>query len=182
MGGVSLQDVMGKRFREIKRNFQRASFRNGFKFDEDVFIDTYIKCCEHLKNTDMDEKQLIQYYWVSFVNNMKKEYRQKFYRIEEVEIKDEEEIEIIDENYDDRREKVYDYIISHVKENFDNDSFKMWYLHFAENKDYEDLKNMGYIDTNFHNLFRNINNSIKNKLPKINKDYNNIIQEIFRKK
>jgi hypothetical protein len=58
----------------------------------------------------------------------------------------------------------------------------MWYLHFAENKDYEDLKNMGYIDTNFHNLFRNINNSIKNKLPKINKDYNNIIQEIFRKK
>ena len=45
-----------------------------------------------------------------------------------------------------------------------------------------ELEELGYTNMNFHNIFRNINNSIKNKLPKENKEYNTIIKEIFRKK
>ena len=177
MGVISLQDVMEKRFHEIKTNFKRASVRNNITFDYDIFIETYIKCCEHLTNTDMNEKQLIQYFWVSFLNNMKKELRKKFYKIEVVDI--EEAMDILDETYDERKYKAFDYILTYVESNFDKDLFKAWTLHFIENKSYEELIKMGYTNINFHNAFRNINNSIKNKLPKENKDYNTIINEIF---
>lgn len=181
MGVLTLQYVMEKRFHNIKQNFQRASLRNNITFDYDVFIETYIKCNESTKNSKMDEKQLIQYFWVSFLNNSKKELKKKLYKVEEIDIVDEDgnEIEIIDETFDDRKYRIFDYIVDHVKENFDENSFNIWYLHFAENKSYEELKSMGYTNINFHNTFRNINNSIKFKLPKINKDYDSLVKEIF---
>lgn len=179
MGATTLQDIMEKRFREIKTNFKRASVRNNIIFDEDIFIDTYIKCCDYLNNTDMNEKQIIQYFWVSFINNIRKESRKKIYKVKEEDL--ENALEIIDEEYDERRYKVYDFIINHVKNNFDELSFKIWYMHFVENISYEDLIKLGYNNINFHNIFRNINNSIKLKLPKENKEYKSIIKEIFRK-
>lgn len=185
MGVISLQDIMEKKFHEIKNNFKRASVRNYISFDEDVFMDTYIKCYEHLKNTNMDEKQIIQYLWVSFINNIKKESKKNRYTIEKIGIEgafNDDNIESIDEPYDDRRYKVYDYIISYVKENFNEDVFEAWYLHFTENKSYDDLIKLGFNNINFHNVFRNINNKIKTKLPKENKEYSNIIKEIFIKK
>jgi hypothetical protein len=189
MGVVTLQYIMEKDFHNIKTKFKRASLKNGIIFDEDIFIDTYLKCCDYLKDTNMDEKQIIQYYWVSFVNNTKKEAKKKIYKVEETYIEDSlqndddseyiNELEIIDETYDDRRYRVYDFIIDYVKNNFDEQSFKSWYLHFVNNIDYEKLKSMGYTNINFHNVFRNINNAIKNKLPKENKEYKTIIKEIF---
>ena len=71
MGVILLQEIMEKRFHEIRENFKRASAKNDMVFSDDVFIDTYITCCEHLKNNNMNESQIIQYFWVSFTNNIK---------------------------------------------------------------------------------------------------------------
>lgn len=180
MGVILLHEIMEKRFHEIKENFKRASAKNNIVFNEDIFIDTYIKCCEQLKNKEMNESQIIQYFWVSFVNNIKKSYRKSINNVKKVEV--EEALGVIDEVYDDRRCKVYDIIIKHVKSNFTKEEYNMWYLHFVENKSYEELTNMGYTGVNFHNIFRSINHYIKTKLPKENKEYNTIIKEIFRKK
>ena len=91
----------------------------------------------------------------------------------------EEAAEILDEQYDDRKTIVYETIIEFVKRNFKENEFKAWYLHFAENKSYEELVKMGYDNMNFHNVFRNINSHIKYKLPKENKKYKSIVKEMF---
>ena len=172
-------DNVGPRFDSFKKNIMRCSNINKIPFNEDIFMDTYLKCCNTLKGKDMTEEQIIQYYWTSYVNNTKKEYRKLKYNSNEDDM--EEAFGIIDEPYDDRRFKVYDIIISYVKENFPKE-YKMWYLHFAENKSYNELIEMGYTNINFHNIFRNINNHVKNNLPKENKEYKKIIKEIFRRK
>ena len=180
MGVILLQEIMEKRFHEIRENFKRASAKNDMVFSDDVFIDTYITCCEHLKNNNMNESQIIQYFWVSFTNNIKKSYRKSINNVNKVDI--EEAYDVIDETYDDRRVKAYDIIIEHVKSQFSKEEYEVWHHHFINGKSYEELINMGYCKVNFHNIFRNINHYIKTKLPKENKEFAIIIKEIFRKK
>ena len=177
MREVTLDEILEKRFHEIIFNFQKASRKNGIVFNEDIFMDTYIKCSKKLNDKNMNETQIIQYFWTAFVNNTKKSYRDKKTHIDIDEY--EEILDIIDEPYDDRRCKVYDIITKYVEDNFTKEEYKTWFLHFVENKSYNDLINMGYNNINFHNVFRNINNHIKNNLPKENKEYKEIINEIF---
>lgn len=177
MGAILLREIMSTRFHEIQENFKRASCKCGVKFDYDIFIDTYMKCDEILQHKDVTEEQVLKYFWVAFLNNSKKDYKQK-QKITKVNIEEAEEIAY--EEYDDRRLIVHETIINYVRENFSEIEFDAWYLHFVENKDYKDLENMGFVGINFHNLFRNINNGIKNKLPKLNKTYKRLIKEIFK--
>jgi cyclopropane fatty-acyl-phospholipid synthase-like methyltransferase len=178
MGALLLQEIMEQHFHELESNFKCAAAKQGYTFDYDIFIDTYIKCNESLKHKNVDKEQIINYFWVSFINNTKKDYNKK----NKIKLTDlEEASEIIDEPYDDRRIKVYETIIQNVQKKFSSDEFKAWYLHVVENKSYDDLSKMGY-NINFHNTFRNINNYIKNKLPKENKEYKNIVKEIFKTK
>lgn len=179
MGAVLLREIMEKRFHEIQNNFKCASKKYGYTFDYDIFIDTYIKCDEVLKNKNISEEQTIQYFWIAFSNNLKKDFNKRC-KITEVNL--EEATDIINEPYDDRRTYIYETIMKHIKTKFNNDEIKSWYLHFAENKTYENLIEMGYDNINFHNSFRNINSYIKNQIPKKDEKFKNIINEIFKKK
>ena len=179
MGAVLLREIMEKRFHEIQNNFKCASKKYGYTFDYDIFIDTYIKCEETLKNKDVTESQIVQYFWVAYVNNLNKKYN-KQNKIIKVDL--EEAADVMDEPYDDRRTFIYETMMKNIEANFNQCEVKAWYLHFAENKTYTELVNMGYDNINFHNSFRNINNYIKNQLPKENKNFKNIINEIFKKK
>ena len=100
MGRGLLNEILEKRFHEIKNNFQRASMKNKMTFNEDVFMDTYIKCVTQLENKEMNETQIIQYFWVSFVNNTIKEYKKNKNRKDIANI--EEAADVLDEPYDDR--------------------------------------------------------------------------------
>lgn len=177
MGAVLLREIMEKRFHEIQNNFKCASKKHGYTFDYDVFIDTYIKCDELLKNKNMTETEIIQYFWVAYINNLNKDLKKQS-KITKVDL--EEAADVLDEPYDNRRTIVYETMMKYVETNFKPDEVKAWYLHFAENKSYEDLINMGYVNINFHNTFRNINNHIKIQLPKENKQFKSITKEIFK--
>lgn len=179
MGAKLLREIMETRFHEIQNNFKCASKKMGYTFDYDIFIETFIKCDEKLKNKDVTEEQIIQYFWVAFSNNLKKDFNKKS-KISIVDL--EEASEVLDEPYDDRRTFIYETMMQSLEKNFKPDEVKTWYLHFAENKTYEELIDMGYNNLNFHNSFRNINNYIKNQLPKENKTFKNIIKEIFKTK
>jgi hypothetical protein len=144
-----------------------------------IFIETYIKCEDKLKDKDVTEEQVIQYFWVAFYNNLKKEYNKKR-KISIVDL--DEASNVMDEPYDDRRTFVYETMMNAIEKKFKESEVKAWYLHFAENKTYEELIEIGYDDINFHNSFRNINNYIKKQLPKENKKFKNIIKEISNKK
>ena len=178
MGAKLLSEIMKAKFHEIMSNFKRASAKSGITFDYDIFIETYIKCDKVLTNKELTEDKMIQYFWVAFINNMKKDLKIKS-KYPSVDL--EEAAEVLDEPYDDRRTIVYETIIDFVKTNFKENEFKAWYLHFAENKSYEELVKMGYENMNFHNIFRNINSHIKYKLPKENKKYKSIVKEMFKK-
>lgn len=174
---MQLQDIMTVKFNEIKHNFICASKKNGLGFNEDIFIDSYIKCNETLKNKNLDENEIIKYFWVSYCNNIKKEFRNNKHKCN-VEISESFDA-TVDEDYDDRKLVLYDTIITSVKEKYSELEYTLWYLHFVEKKSYESLVDMGYKNINFHNLFRNINYYIKNKLPNENTEYNNIIKDLF---
>jgi hypothetical protein len=179
MGAKLLREIMETRFHEIQNNFKCASKKMGYTFDYDIFIETFIKCDEKLKNKDVTEEQIIQYFWVAFSNNLKKDFNKRS-KISIVDL--EEASEVIDEPYDDRRTFIYETMMKHIEANFKPHEVKAWYLHFAENKTYDELVKMGYDNINFHNSFRNINNYIKNQLPRENKNFKNIVNEIFKKK
>lgn len=178
MGANVLRDVMERRYHEIKTLFKRASKTHGLRFSEDTFSDSYIKCYNALQTKTLTEQEVIKYLWSAFVNNTKKTYRNIKYNIDIVDFL--EENDIPDISYDERRYITVDIILDAIKKEFDENEVKAWYMHFAENKSYEDLIKLGY-SFNFHNVFRNINNYIKNKLPKINREYKNLITEILKK-
>lgn len=125
----------------------------------------------------MTEKETIKYLWSAFVNNTRKGYRKIKYTIDITELLESDDIP--DSTYDETKFKAVDILIEYVKQNFSKEEFTAWYLHFAENKSYEELNKMGY-NFNYHNLFRNINNHIKNKLPKENQEYNTIIKDMLK--
>jgi hypothetical protein len=136
MGAILLREIMEKKFHEIMENFKRGTQKLGIKFDYDIFINTYMKCNDMLVEKDINEEQIIQYFWVAFLNNSKKNFKQlSKYTLVDLE----EAAEVLDEPYDERRTIVYETIIDNVKSNFKEEEFKTWYLHFAKNKSYEDL-------------------------------------------
>lgn len=178
MGVAVLRDMMEKRYHEIKSLFKRASKTYGYNFNEDIFSEVYIKCFNALQTKNMSEIEITKYLWTAFINNTKKESKKTIYTIDIVEFLENDDVEDI--TYDETRYKAVDIIIENVKAKFNKAEFDAWYLHFMENKTYEELKILGY-DFNFHNVFRNINNFIKIKLPKMNKEFKTIIKERFRK-
>ena len=177
MGTILFRNIMDEHFYEIQNNFKCASAKHGFAFDYDIFIETYEKCNTILINKELTKEQIIQYLWVAYINNMKKNHIKQS-KITKVDLEEAEEI--IDEPYDNRRLLIYDTIIKYVETNFPKNEFKAWYLHLTENKTYDELEKMGYTNINFHNSFRNINNHIKNKLPRENKQFKNLVKEIFK--
>jgi hypothetical protein len=179
MGVAVLRDMMERRYHEIKATFKRNSKAQGFKFSEDVFSESYLKCHEALKTKNMTEDEIIKYLWMSFVNNTRKAYRDIKHHVDIVEYL--EDNDIPDTVYDERRYKIADTIVNSVKNKFEKEEFDAWCMHFVNNKSYEELKEMGYT-FNFHNVFRNINNYIKKTLPKEDNEYCTILHEIIKKK
>lgn len=176
MGVAVLRDMMEKHYHEIKETFKRNSKAHGFTFSEDIFSDSYLKCHEALKNKIMTEDEIIRYLWISFANNTKKSYRDAKHHLDIVEFM--EDNDIPDTLYDERRYELTDIIIKSIKSKFSKEEVDAWYMHFTQNKNYEDLKQMGYT-FNFHNVFRNINNYIKKTLPRENENFKTLLNEIM---
>lgn len=174
---ISLQNIISKKYNEIQRNFMCASAKINLKYDSDVFFDTYLKCCETLKDRKLTETNIIQYFWTAFANNSRKKYRKSKYKPDFIELSENQDT--IEETYSDNKYCICDIINESIMKKFGDYSFKIWTLHFIENKSYEELTKMGYNNVNFHNLFRQINNYVKNKLPKENETYKILLKEAF---
>lgn len=177
MQEITLTTIITKDFLKIKNNFKCASSKNSIKFDDDIFIDTYLKCEESLKKHQLnDEANIIRYFWVSYFNNMKKSFRTSKYRQPLLELNENYDIE--DTIYDSKKYDLCDIINEEIIGKFGNDSHKLWILHFIEGKTYDELVNMGYNEINFHNLFRQINHYVKVSLPKQNPKIKKLIEEV----
>lgn len=165
---------------EIVKKYKCATYSLGMTFDQDVFHDTYIKCEQTLRNKNITKDDIMKYLWVSYINNLRKskqytKYKPKMYDMNE------SSYNIIDENncHYEERFAIYNIIKNEVINEYGEDEFVVWYLHFGEGKTYEDLEKMGYTNFNFHNLFRSINRYVKNKLLKKHEDLLNSNTDLY---
>lgn len=149
------------------------------KEDGDLFNDSFIKCYNVIKDRNFDEESTIKYF-ITVLSNTFKKTKKMNVEFEDVYAVNEEEIYEF-ENHSEVRFEICDIINNSVKNKFGELKHYVWKLHFVDNKSYDELKEMGYDNINFHNLFRQINSYIKNKLPKENEKYKSLIEKVSLK-
>lgn len=152
-------------------------FNYYMKENGDVFNDAFLKCYDTIKDRDYDEITTIKYFGAALSNNFRKEQKRTsefldIYGVNEVDI-------CCEELHNESKYELCDIINESVKKKFGERKHRAWKLHFMDGYTYEDLIEMGYDDINFHNLFRQINSYVKDKLPKENEDYKKLLKKLY---
>lgn len=161
-------------FRNIEKRFDL--FKNKMKilcsekhivFDEDVFMDTIIRCSKTFRKEGVTNIDVDKYFWKSYKHNCySKKSRDKFSDVVEIDdIVDVDEIEF-DRDYDDVNNSYYSEVIdrikSSIKKHFGERIYNAWILHVCDDYTYEHLNMCGYKDINLHNEFKKVKIYIRN--------------------
>jgi hypothetical protein len=166
---------VGPRFNKFKRNIAKIAKQNKIPFDEDVFMDTIIKCSNTFNNEDANDIDIDNYFWIAYKQNIFSTFsRDKF---KDVVNFDDITENIIYEEYNADIDDVVDLIKSEVKKEFGDKIYDAWILHICNNKSYTELDIDDYKGLNLHNEFRQIKRFIFNKLIKNNKKLKTLLIE-----
>lgn len=146
-------------FYGLKLKFQTKLKSIGLEFDEDLFVDTLLKCNNTLNNKDLPKNDLLKYWWVAYCNELK---RPKTYS--QVDINENiDYYDRCDKTYDEEIDEIYELVINELYKKFDKHIIDAWVNHTCYNKSYKGLEEMGY-KFKFNNEFKKINRYIKTKL------------------
>lgn len=167
---VRFIDIMGENFDVIKRNFQIGLLKSGYEFDEDLFIDVYIKCSLTLNERNLNKQDAIKYFRAAYINSLKRIKSKQIFISSLDELLETEEIGegIHEEEYNPYTDKIYDFIIESVKDRFGENVMNAWKSHICENKSYKELAK-DYGDLKFNFEFKRIKKYILNNLAKNDK-------------
>ena len=166
------------RFESFKNKIVKLSYKNNIGFDEDVFMDSILRCTETFKNENATEIDVDNYFWKAYKQNMISSCtRDKFKNFVPLDkIKDDNN----DCVYSDDIDEIVKIITTEVKENFGDKILDAWLLHICNGVTYEELE-CEYAGLNLHNEFRQIKRHITqkyvNKNPKLKRllNENNLI-------
>ena len=67
----SFTDIIAKQFNNIKTEFEMRSYNLFNEWDEDLFMDTYIKCSKILNDKQLTKSEYLKYFWTSYKNSFK---------------------------------------------------------------------------------------------------------------
>lgn len=157
-----------KRFDIFKNKIVKLSYKNNIGFDEDVFMDTILRCTETFKNKNATDIDVDNYFWKAYKQNMISNCtRDKFKnRVQIDKIKDNSN----DCVYSDDIDEIVDIIQKEIKEKFGDKIFDAWLLHICNGLTYEELA-YEYYGLNLHNEFKQIKRYLTqkyvNKNPKL---------------
>lgn len=155
------------RFKSFKKNIQKQAKKSNIIFDEDVFMDTLIRCSETFSIENATDTDIDQYFWIAFKQNIFSNFsRNKFNKTVKF---DDFGDGIIDEEYNSDIDEIIGLIKSEVKTEFGEQIYDAWILHICNGLTYCELENNGYEGLNLHNEFRQIKRYICQKL--LNKNY-----------
>lgn len=144
--------IIANNFQEIKRTFKSGLKNSGYIWDEDIFMDTYIKCDNVLEDKIMDKKEALKYFWTAYINKLKNHYKSK-YSIREF-IQD--DYDKIDEEYNIFKDILCDEIYKKVKKEFGEEITNAWADHMAYHKSVnETIEKYGF-KQDFHYTLRKI--------------------------
>lgn len=173
----SFKVIATKNLDEIKKNFAIGLKRLGFKFDEDLFIDVCMKCDLTLKDKEMTKEDCIKYLWTAYNNTLRSRESRK-----QIELMIDEDVYSDNLSYNDEYDMNIDIICNiiqtSIRKRFGEIIYNIWFDHIFNSKTYKDLINV-YGERNYMGLFRKINKFIKEKLPKLNKEYKERIEDFL---
>lgn len=145
-------------FKTIKNKFELQIKRVGLSFDEDIFSDTILKCNEKLKESNINDKEMLYYFWMAFKNNTLREIgylrNNTTGQIPE---------DIIDDD-DDEKIDLFDVVTKLIIDEFGEEIYQLFSLH-ANGMTYEEL----YKITKQENLkytFRKVREYVRGKVKK----------------
>jgi hypothetical protein len=162
------------RFESFKNKIAKLSYKNNIGFDEDVFMDSILRCTETFKNENATEIDVDNYFWKAYKQNMISSCtRDKFKDFVPLDkIKDDSN----DCVYSDDIDEIVKIITKEVKENFGDKILDAWLLHICNGVTYEELE-CEYAGLNLHNEFRQIKRHITQKYVKNNPKLKRLLSE-----
>lgn len=154
----NFNDIISRNFNEIQRNFKAGLQNKGYPYDEDILNDAFVSCSKSLKEKELSKTEAIKYYWVAYINKLKTKLLSKKYNISL-----DDDIDYLDEEYDDTADSIYDIIIEEIRNKFGVRDAHVWELYICKGKSAKEIRNMGfdYID-NFVYFNRKIKRYILN--------------------
>ena len=145
-------------FKTIKNKFELQIKRVGLSFDEDIFSDTILKCNEKLKESNINDKEMLYYFWMAFKNNTLREIgyirNNTTGQIPE---------DIIDE-YDDEKIDLFDVVTKLIIDEFGEEIYQLFSLH-ANGMTYEELYKITKKE-NLKYIFRKVREYVRGKIKK----------------
>lgn len=162
------------RFDAFKAKMCKLAHKHKVDFDEDVFMDTIIRCMKTFTDKTTNNNEVDKYFWTAFRQNMlSAKTRNKFKEIVQV---DTIIGRIDDDVYNSDIDELVVMIENEVRREFGDKVYEAWYLHTCEDKTYKELEALGY-GTGLHNEFKHIKRHINNNLTKTNADFKRLAQE-----
>lgn len=149
------------RFKTFKSKIKKLAHKNNIEFDEDVFMDTIIRCSATFSKENPSDEDIDIYFWTAFKqNNFSIFSRNKFRNTINF---DDFGDGIINEEYNTDIDEIVDLIKNEVKNKFGDVIYDAWILHVCNNYTYSELEENGYEGLNLHNEFRQIKRHICQK-------------------
>jgi hypothetical protein len=154
-------DVIAENFNKIKSDFEKKSYTQFEDFDEDLFMDTYLRCADALKGKEMTKNEYIKYYWAAYANRFKTDRADamKFVRLDDP---NREQAISLYSHYNINVDITCEEIIKNVKLKFGDYYANAWLLHVSEDKTYKELESLGY-NFKFNDVFKKITKWVRSE-------------------
>lgn len=166
---------VGPNFELFKRKMEGRAKKHKIPFNEDVFMDTVLRCMTTFSKENATDTDIDNYFWKAFKQNSFSYFtRDKFRDTMNL---DDFEDDIIDEEYNPDIDEIVDLIKTEVQKEFGPQIYDAWLLHVCNNYTYTELEKCGYEGLNLHNEFRQIKRHICNKFVKENNKLKTLLAE-----
>lgn len=141
-------------FNELKKRIENRCKKEKYTFDEDMFMDTVVKCLTNCPKNKTSKVDIENYFWKAFKQNLLSKLSRDKYR-DLIDFDDCDD-DIIDEEYNEDIDKINEILKNAIITEFSQEIYDAWLLHVCNNYKYTELENNGYKGINFHNEFRQI--------------------------
>lgn len=160
-GNVFSQNIE-PRFNTFKNKIIELAHKNNITFNEDVFMDTIVRCMNTFSQINATDNDVDNYFWIAFKQNSHSNFSRNKFRntINFEDVGD----SFFNEEYNADIDEMVDLIENEVKQKFGAVICEAWKLHICNGLTYAELEENGYKGLNLHNEFRQIKRHICNKL------------------
>lgn len=163
------------RFDSFKEKMHKMASKNHLEFNDDVFMDTIIRCMSTFTNENPRDVDVDKYFWVSYKQNLLNHIKRNKFR-NKTDITSANDL-LDDDIYNNDIDVLAGMTEQAIKDEFGDRVFEAWRLHVCEDLTYKEIARLGYDDINCHNEFREIKRFITGKYLQSHPEYARLAKE-----